>query len=1496
MKTNVCEWALAAALALCPLLSPAQSTGGGTDGLYPSGRSISVNVRGGTDPNKYATAKLDSIDSKTGMSGLVRVLNSAWNEADVNKGSVSSTSLKDNRAVATTAAATVAVAGVWHFTNKNYANSREALLGWMGMGYAEATSGDEIVLSDVPYGTYDVILYMGTDHTDLAWAPVKVTDATGGVAYYYYPSGATDEAATRTETTPTEEAPLTWGATNDIGNANLGSYGHDVMRITGLSGNVSIDIGTHDGTHPNSACCGLCGFQIVEMVPSSEVRPVMSLNFADGGEAPVKTSTVSNLTGDFGLEAAPAATWVDLTGADSAAEGQTVTTLFGDSHMVDWAGATVTWSSANTWSYKTAQVSDDTEPFLKTYLDDGGDGASVTVANVPFEAYDVIVYNATDSGSAFKPVTINGTQYTWDAMFGTVIAGDATDSYGSSVSGLTKAVLGQNALRVDGQTARTLEIKEPIGDSNAVRACLAAVQIVGRRLITVSGEQSWADLSAGLNAADSVLIVFEQGATVTGDVTLPADAIVDLEAYDFAAGTPFAGTLTLNAGSTLRLPEGFSSGKIASSLVGTLGAIRIDGMPAWLSLGQGEEAGMLKATYLWTDMTGNHLWSDPGNWSSLIVPNASSEVIFEPAASRPETVIFDVPATVASVTIERHGDGEAATLALSAQGDGALTVSGQMLTTGNVAVTQNADITVRGATTTVQMDMGGGQTMAQPGQAGFHVDQATYTVVSGATLAVPATEGVSDTGEVGMSNGAIVTVAEGAMLTAKRTRVTYYGGKISGGTLNLGGTVTFTQALALGTDRYTVNLTGGTLTTPSVSLYEKMFASGNATLVGPMTFSVAGTNVQTLSGVGNLTLAGAVTFGTSIGEAYTGEITVADGASVTLGESRPKLTTLGAAHVSVTPNAEEGTKGQIVFPTSMTEEPTDAMFAIEGVVVGEEVSVAVADGELTLSWGTTFATLATSGNWSAAAWTIDGVAGQSAPTEGVVVLDGTGAPLTVTLDTAVPEAITQILVQGTVNLVTTAAQPTIPAAVAFAEGVTLGVGQTSGAEVPAVKFAAPWQMNSGMTLDIQGPFDFANSAMLSGYNEVGGDLRISADGVLLVFMGGLRVVGSLAIAANNVTIEGLYMVLGDTLTLEGDAITLKGTGNGFTLAELNSVTSNGANNAILNVTDACPLLTVAGGSLVYGNDSSKLKGVLVADGATLRLAETWESGQTLHVAAEAGATNTATLDLSAIAEPNPMVEGEEALIHKRPVLARYDGSHYALPATVKVMPTPKEQEAGQIVIDLENANPGPQLSGEIAITDETWVPIVSSTSTAITIRNVPGAGVAGLDAEAERLVREAARDALAESGLSAYTVEVRTRGRAFGADDEETAGLLAGALACFETAPSADIASGADGAAESCVVFVAYDFGIAGIAANAAGGLDVTVKAQANLGGAGAEAGPLPFRAGATVEVLCGDAVVGSATAAAGNGGTLTVTLGTAPEGVLSVRVSEPGEAAAQAK
>ena len=1349
------------------------------------------------------------------------------------------------------------------------------------MGYAEATSGDEIVLSDVPYGTYDVILYMGTDHTDLAWAPVKVTDATGGVAYYYYPSGATDEAATRTETTPTEEAPLTWGATNDIGNANLGSYGHDVMRITGLSGNVSIDIGTHDGTHPNSACCGLCGFQIVEMVPSSEVRPVMSLNFADGGEGDIKTSTVANLTGNFGLEAAPAATWVDLKGADRVAEGQTVTTLFGEPHVADWTGATVTWSSANTWSYKTGQVSDDTEPFLKTYLDDGGDGASVTVANVPFEAYDVIVYNATDSGSAFKPVTINGTQYTWDAMFGTVIAGDATDSYGSSVSGLTKAVLGQNALRVDGQTARTLEIKEPIGDSNAVRACLAAVQIVGRRLITVSGERTWADLSAGLNAADSVLIVFKQGATVTGDVTLPADAIVDLEAYDFAAGTPFAGTLTLNAGSTLRLPEGFSSGKIASSLVGTLGAIRIDGMPAWLSLGQGEEAGMLKATYLWTDMTGNHLWSDPGNWSSLIVPNASSEVIFELAASRPETVIFDVPATVASVTIERHGDGEAATLTFSAQEGGALTVSGQMLTTGNVAVTQTANITVNGTTTTVQMDIGGGQTMAQPGQAGFHVDRATYTVASGATLAVPTTEGASTTGEVGMSNGATVTVAEDATLTAKRTRVTYYGGKPSGGTLNLGGSATFTQTLTLNTENYTVNLASGTLTTPSVSLYEKLLASGNATLVGAMTFSVSGSNAQTLSGAGNLTLTGEVTFGTTIGEAYTGEITVADDASVTLGEGRPKLTTLGAAQVSVTPSAEEQTRGRVVFPTSMGTVPEGATFTVADVT--ETVTPAVVDGTLTLSWPVTIPTLAKSSAWSAVGnWT--DVSGDAAPTSGAAILDGTAAPITVTLDTALT-GMTAIIVRGDVTLAATDTQPTIPACVTLADGATL----TIGADFPdTVSIASKWVLPEGTTLVVTKPIGFYRLA-LNGRVVFKPADGTTCEADKAVFPGGLTIEGD-AITLSNV------LTLGGEVVLEGDNITIEGTENYdeikpdnselFYMNAGSSLVNRGEGNRLAPFGALAGTIRVASGSLALRmsdysqNNLADFKGAVVDAGATLTV-ESLQGGRQFPV------SGAGTVDFGTV----------------RPQLAAFtDGEGTVrdmLPSRLVLTATEEEQENGLISFTVYNGGASLPEGFVAEVTPAEggidWMPMCALEGNTLRIRNVPGAGVAGLDAEAERLVREAARDALAESGLSAYTVEVRTRGRAFGAGDAETAGLLAGALACFETEPSTDIVSGADGAAESCVVFVAYDFGIAGIAANASGGLDVTVKAQANLGDAGAEAAPLPFREGATVEVLCGDAVVGTATAAAGNGGTLTVTLATAPEGVLSVRVSGPGEAAAQA-
>lgn len=103
--------------------------------------------------------------------------------------------------------------------------------------------------------------------------------------------------------------------------------------------------------------------------------------------------------------------------------------------------STLKWSSANTWSCSGSTI-------ISGYLDDGangGNGATVTLSNVPYETYDVIVYCSSDSNPGqFLAKTVNGTTYTWDTAAGAVVAGNSV--WGKAA--LSTPVYGVNALRI----------------------------------------------------------------------------------------------------------------------------------------------------------------------------------------------------------------------------------------------------------------------------------------------------------------------------------------------------------------------------------------------------------------------------------------------------------------------------------------------------------------------------------------------------------------------------------------------------------------------------------------------------------------------------------------------------------------------------------------------------------------------------------------------------------------------------------------------------------------------------------------------------------------------------------------------------------------------------------------------------------------------------------------------------------------------------------------
>ena len=235
---------------------------------------------------------------------------------------------------------------------------------------------------------------------------------------------------------------------------------------------------------------------------------------------------------------------------------------------------------------------------------------------------------------------------------------------------------------------------------------------------------------------------------------------------------------------------------------------------------------------------------------------------------------------------------------------------------------------------------------------------AKYTVESGALLVqVPD----NTVGDVSVSNGATLEVGANGTLTAARARITYYGGvagpTVTAGTLRIAGQANFSTQMGLRTANYTVDLAGGTLTTPSVLTFYGLTVSKASTLAAPegKALTVSGTT-KALTGAGSLTLQGTVDLSATITTAYTGELIAAAGSTVTLGENRPKLSVVKGAKVLITPTTAETTEGTISFATSMTEEPTGVTFTVSGV---ESVSAEVADGTLTLKWKSAMPTLAT---------------------------------------------------------------------------------------------------------------------------------------------------------------------------------------------------------------------------------------------------------------------------------------------------------------------------------------------------------------------------------------------------------------------------------------------------------------------------------------------------------------------------------------------------------
>ena len=352
--------------------------------------------------------------------------------------------------------------GTWNSGTDKSTDESKLLYGYLddavNGGRTKATVTITGLPSDKQYAVALILSGDGANNTDFngKFSPALIN----GQTYSYVDGALVSGDAAKAENAKT------WGDRSKAAAAAGLAEGTNVMFVEGLSGSILTITSAMDAQ--NTSRLTIAGVQVwtTEDAPVAPTAPtdkeVVSLNFY---------SSQGSVSGEAGLVAAQG--WNNL------AAGGTETTLavWNGEEAVNYP-ISLTYSANNGYQY-TGGVTDN---YIKGYLDDGGSQAQVTVENIPFEEYSVIVYAATDTEARkFKPVLINGSYYAGVATptaYGYadfVLEGEKDlRSWGGSRNAV--AAYGKNALRVDGLSG-DLTIK---GGSNGegARGGIAAIQII----------------------------------------------------------------------------------------------------------------------------------------------------------------------------------------------------------------------------------------------------------------------------------------------------------------------------------------------------------------------------------------------------------------------------------------------------------------------------------------------------------------------------------------------------------------------------------------------------------------------------------------------------------------------------------------------------------------------------------------------------------------------------------------------------------------------------------------------------------------------------------------------------------------------------------------------------------------------------------------------------------------------------------------------------------
>ncbi|MBQ8125277.1 MAG: hypothetical protein IJ173_05230 [Kiritimatiellae bacterium] len=422
---------------------------------------------------------------------------------------------------------------------------------WLARLSSTSTDG-EIVLQNIPYEKYDVIVYVSGKSTVTDVRAVRVN----GLPYRWSSSN-----------NAMESSDSAWGAMQ-----NTPEIGKNALRIPGV---------TTPDLHIRMANATSYGISAVQIVRDMTAGNENGYQKATGKVISVNLQSAKNntgyKTGNVGLESVPYDAWtqdglsladnnanydrdVSVTVKEWDAEKQEVKTL---------SGVTLHEKVNNAYYFGSDYVP---QPhILSGYADDSA-RPEITVTGVPYKKYDVIVYCATDMENRyFGPVTVNGTPYRWSASGGTTQQAEAETSTAATRWGYSQARVmsyGGNAIRVTGQTSSTLTIKGA-NNANSARGGIAGFQVVDTydpdeiEGVTVEDGGTYA-IEAALT--DAVRLVCEGSLTIAGanDYTVVNDDLTKLD-LDGVTGTVTLGANTLyTLGADRALPSGYVFGQGSS--------------------------------------------------------------------------------------------------------------------------------------------------------------------------------------------------------------------------------------------------------------------------------------------------------------------------------------------------------------------------------------------------------------------------------------------------------------------------------------------------------------------------------------------------------------------------------------------------------------------------------------------------------------------------------------------------------------------------------------------------------------------------------------------------------------------------------------------------------------------------------------------------------------------------------------------------------------------